>query len=59
MLRAPRTSQKAAKASWMKPPMRRTRLDHAAVALSSVRPSGVSGTVTSHSLAAVPGDGLV
>ena len=31
MLRAPRTSQKAAKASWMKPPTRRTRCDQATV----------------------------
>ena len=42
MLRAPRTSQKAAKASWMKPPTRRTRCDQAATGASSA-PDGHLG----------------
>ena len=50
MMRQPRTSQKVAKASWMKPPTRRTRSDHAAAAVSSP-PVGVSGTVMLCSLA--------
>src|ERR1700728_2094580 len=35
MARLARTSQKAAKAAWMNPPMRRTRLDHAAAGVRS------------------------
>ena len=48
-LRAPRTSQKAAKASWMKPPTRRTRCDQAARASSA--PVGAAETVMIGSLA--------
>jgi hypothetical protein len=33
-LKAPRSNQKAAKASWIKPPIRRTRCDQASVAAS-------------------------
>ena len=46
-LRLPRTSHKAAKASWMNPPTRRTRLDHAIFGLSS--PAGDPKSVTSRS----------
>ncbi len=45
MARLARASQKAAKAAWMNPPMRRTRLDHAAAGSALFIAAGPAVTV--------------
>jgi hypothetical protein len=45
MARLARASQKAAKAAWMSPPMRRTRLDHAAAGPAAFIAAGSGVTV--------------
>ena len=59
MARLARTSQKAAKATWMNPPMRRTRLDHAATGPASFIAAGSAVTVINGVAMAFAASGLV
>jgi hypothetical protein len=54
MARLARVSQKAAKAAWMNPPMRRTRLDHAAAGPAAFIAAGSGVTVINGVVMALP-----